>query len=44
MDSCDCNDSLCDEIEKVLADEDEFLSKATHEIHLMLLNIGLREN
>ena len=29
MDSCDYNDSLCDEIEKVLADDDEGLSKAT---------------
>ena len=27
MDSCDCNDSLCDEIEKVLADDYEGLSK-----------------
>ena len=44
MDSCDCNDSLCDEIEKVLADEDEGLSKAAHEIHLTLLNIDLRAN
>ena len=25
MDSCDCNDSLCDETEKVLVDEDEGL-------------------
>ena len=44
MDSCDYNDSLCEEIEKVLADDDEGLSKATHEIHLMLLNIDLRAN
>ena len=44
MDSCDCNDSFCDEIEKVLADDDEGLSKAAHEIHLTLLNIDLRSN
>ena len=41
MDSCD---SLCDEIEKVLVDDDEGLSKVAHEIHLMLLNIDLRAN
>ena len=28
MDTCDCNDSLCDEIEKVLADDDEAMLKA----------------
>ena len=44
MDSCDYNDSLCDEIEKVLANNDEGLSKAAHEIHLTLLNIDLRAN
>ena len=44
MDSCNSNDSLCDEIEKVLADDDEGLSKAAHEIHLTLLNIDLRAN
>ena len=44
MNSCDCNDSLCDEIEKFLVDEDEGISKVAHEIHLMLLNIDLREN
>ena len=44
MDSCDSNDSLCDEIEKVLADDDEGKSKAAHEIHLTLLNIDLRTN
>ena len=44
MDSCDYNDSLCDEIEKVLADDDEGLSKVAHEIHLTLLNIDLRAN
>ena len=44
MDSCDCNDNLCDEIEKVLVDDDEGLSKAANEIHLMLLNIDLRAN
>ena len=44
MDSCDYNDSLCDEIEKVLAEDDEGLSKTAHEIHLTLLNIDLRAN
>ena len=44
MDSCECNDSLCDEIEKVLADDDEGLSKNAHEIHLTLLNIDLKAN
>ena len=44
MNSCDCNASLWNEIEKVLADDDEGLSKATHEIHLTLLNIDLRAN
>ena len=44
MDSCDYNDSLCDEIEKVLAEDDEGLSKTTHEIHLTLLNIDLISN
>ena len=44
MDSFDCNDSLCDEIEKVLAEDDEGLSKTTHEIHLTLINIDLRAN
>ena len=34
MKSCDCNDSLCDEIEKFI----------THEIHLTLLNTDLRAN
>ena len=43
MDSCDWNSS-CDEIEKVLADDDEGLSKAAHEIHLTLPNIDLRAN
>ena len=38
------NDGLCDEIEKVLADDDEGLSKAAHEIHLTLLNIDLKAN
>ena len=36
MDSCDYNDSLCDEIEKVFVDDDEGLSKAAHEMHLTL--------
>ena len=44
MDSCDYNDSLCDEIEKVLAEDDEGLSKIAHEIHLTLLNIDLKSN
>ena len=44
MDSCDYDDSLCDEIEKVLAEDDEGLSNTTHEIHLTLLNIDLRAN
>ena len=44
MDSCDYNDSLCDEIEKVLVDDDEGLSKETHEIHLTLLNNDLGAN
>ena len=44
MDSCDYNDSLCDEIEKVLAEDDERLSKTAHQIHLTLLNIDLRAN
>ena len=44
MKYCDCNDILCDEIEKVLADDDEALSKIAHEIHLTLLSIDLRAN
>ena len=44
MDSCDCNDNLCDAIEKFLANDDERRSKEAHEIHLMLLNIDLRSN
>ena len=44
MESCDCNDSLCDEIEKFLADDYEWISKIAHEIHIMLLNINLRAN
>ena len=44
MDTCDCNDRLCDEIEKVLADDDEGISKSAHEIHLTLLNIDLGAN
>ena len=42
MNSCDYNDSLCDEIEKVLADDDEGISKDAHEMHITLLNIDLR--
>ena len=41
MDSCHCNNILCDEIEKVLADNDEGISKVSQEIHLTLLNIDL---
>ena len=44
MDSFDCNDSMCDEIEKVLAEDDEDLSKAAQEMHLTLINIDLRAN
>ena len=44
MDSCDCNDSFCDEIEKVITEDDEGISKTAHEIHLTLLNIVLRAN
>ena len=44
MDSFDCNDSMCDEIEKVLAEDDGDLSKVAHEINLTLINIDLREN
>ena len=44
MDSCDYNDSLCDEIEKALVEDDEGLSNTAHEIHLTLLNIDLRSN
>ena len=40
MDSCDCNDILCDEIEKVLAEDVEGLSKVTHEIHITLISIN----
>ena len=35
---------MCDEIEKVLADDDEGLSKIAHEIHPTLLNIDLKAN
>ena len=44
MNSCDFNDSLCDEIEKVLAYDDEGISKVAHEIHLTLLSIDIRAN
>ena len=37
-------DSLCDEIEKVLAEDDERLPKTAHQIHLTLLNIDLIAN
>ena len=42
MDSFDCNDSLFDEIEKVLAEDDEGLSKAANKIHLTLISINHR--
>ena len=42
MDSFDCNYSLCDEIEKVLANGDEGLSIFVQGIHITLLNIDLR--
>ena len=42
MDSFDCNDSLCDEIEKVLAEDEEGLSKAAKQIHLTLISINHR--
>ena len=35
---------MCDEIEKVLAEDDEDLLNVTHEIHLTLLNIDLEAN
>ena len=44
MDSCDYNDSLCDEIEKVLVEDDERIPKTAHQIHITLLNIDLRAN
>ena len=44
MDYFYCNDNMCDEIEKVLAENDEDMSKASEEIHLTLLNIDLRAN
>ena len=44
MDYFDCNDSMCDEIEKLPVEDDEYLSKGAHEINLTLLNIDLRSN
>ena len=44
MDSCDCNDILCDEIEKFLAEDDEGISNTAYQIHLTLVNIDLRAN
>ena len=44
MDSCDCNDGLCDEIENIIADDGEGISKVAHEIHVTLLNIDLIAN
>ena len=40
MDSFDCNDSLCDEIENVLAEDEEGLLKAAKQIHLTLISIN----
>ena len=37
-----CNDSFYDEIEKVLVEDDEGLSKAANEIHLTLISINNR--
>ena len=42
MDSFDCNYILCNEIEKVLGEEDEGLSKVANEIHLTLISINHR--
>ena len=42
MDSFDCNDRLCDEIEKVLADDDEAMLKAKQRIINYVCNIDLR--
>ena len=43
MESFDCNDSLCYEIEKVLAEDDEGLSNVANDIHLTLISINHRE-
>ena len=42
MDSFDCNDTLCDEIEKILAEDEEGLSKDEKEIHLTFISINHR--
>ena len=44
MDYFDCNSCICDEIENVLAEDDEDLSKATKEITHTFLNIDLKSN
>ena len=44
MDSFDCNSRICDEIENVLVEDDEDLSKATKEITHTFLNIDLKAN
>ena len=41
MNSCDYNDSLCDEIEKVLVDDDEAMLKAKQRIINYVCNIDL---
>ena len=44
MDSFDCDSRICDEIENILAKDDEDLSKATKEITHTFLNIDLKAN
>ena len=44
MDSFDCNSPICDEIENVLVEDDEDLSKATKKITHIFLNIDLKAN
>ena len=44
MDSFDCNSHICDEIENVLVEDEEDLSKATKEITHTFLNIDLKVN
>ena len=44
MYSCDYNDNLCDEIEKVLAEDDEGISNTTRGTHLTITNIDLKSN
>ena len=44
MDYFDCNGRICDEIENVLAEDDEDLSKDTKKISHTFLNIDLKAN